>query len=62
MLAGSRLSRLAEQDEIDFDDEYAYDEEYAYSDEEEDNHHNKPVPIWLSILLRSWLWIKDTTE
>jgi len=48
---GSRLSRLAEQDEIDFDDEYAYDEEYAYSDEEEDNHHNKPVPIWLSILL-----------
>ena len=51
LLAGSRLSRLAEQDEIDFDDEYAYDEEYAYSDEEEDNHHNKPVPIWLSILL-----------
>jgi len=50
--AGSRLSRLAEQDEIDYEDDYVYDEEYTYSDEDEaENHHNKPVPIWLSILL-----------
>jgi len=43
---------LAEQDEIDYEDDYVYDEEYTYSDEDEaENHHNKPVPIWLSILL-----------
>ena len=51
-LVGSRLSRLAEQDEIDYEDDYVYDEDYTYSDDEDvDSHHNKPVPIWLSILL-----------
>lgn len=49
---GSRLSRLAEQDEIDYEDDYVYEEDYGYSDEEDvETHHNKPVPIWLSILL-----------
>jgi len=50
-----RLSRLAEQDEMDYvdDEDYGYEYEYTdYSeDEEEETHHNKPVPIWLSIFL-----------
>ena len=47
-----RLSRLPESVEVDYEDEYVYDYEYDYSEEEdEESHHNKPVPIWLSILL-----------
>ena len=50
----SRLSRLPEQDEVDYDDDdpYVYEDDYIDSEEDEDTtHHNKPVPIWLSILL-----------
>lgn len=47
----SRLSRLPESEEVDYDD-YVYDDDYNDSEEEDaDSHHNKPVPIWLSILL-----------
>lgn len=51
--SGGRLGRLPEQDEpVDYDEDYMYDEDYVDSDaEEEESHHNKPVPIWLSILL-----------
>ncbi|XP_046643077.1 TWiK family of potassium channels protein 9-like [Daphnia pulicaria] len=47
----NRLSRLTEQEEVDYDDDYVYEDDYIDSEEEEDVHHNKPVPIWLSILL-----------
>ena len=48
----NRLSRLTEQEEVDYDDDYVYEDDYIDSDEDEaDQHHNKPVPIWLSILL-----------
>lgn len=47
----NRLSRLTEQEEVDYEDDYVYDDEYIDSDDEEETHHNKPVPIWLSILL-----------
>lgn len=46
------MSRLPERDEVDYEDDYGYDYDYDYSeDEDEESHHNKPVPIWLSILL-----------
>lgn len=49
----SRLSRLPEQEEgADYEDDYVYDDDYIETDDEDDApHHNKPVPIWLSILL-----------
>ncbi|KAK4020416.1 hypothetical protein OUZ56_002397 [Daphnia magna] len=47
----NRLSRLTEQEEVDYEDDYVYEDDYIDSEEDEDAHHNKPVPIWLSILL-----------
>nr|CAG4635909.1 EOG090X0064 [Eubosmina coregoni] len=51
----SRLGRLPEQDEVDYEDDdnspYIYEDEYMDSEEELEDHHVKPVPIWLSILL-----------
>ena len=49
-----RLSRLAEQDEMDYvdDEDYGYEYEYTdYSeDEEEETHHNKPVLLTIKYL------------
>lgn len=48
----NRLSRLTEQEEVDYDDDYVYEDDYIDSEEDENEpHHNKPVPIWLSIVL-----------
>ena len=48
------MSRLAEQDEMDYvdDEDYGYEYEYTdYSeDEEEETHHNKPVLLTFKYL------------